>query len=142
MATCRHGRAAFSGPEKQGDAALAFDGDKSPAESADKSAHSKARGGGASRAGVHSWFKKMNTERLKEVLVQARHVNLLRRNIPARDVLAACFAEWKKSSAPTRARPGRWAKAQAVVDAENALPPRERDPVRTYQTICQILKIG
>ncbi len=72
----------------------------------------------------------------------AGFVNLLRRNIPARDVLAACFAEWKKSSAQTRGRPGRWAKVQAVVDAENALPPRERDPARTYQTICRILKSG
>jgi hypothetical protein len=73
---------------------------------------------------------------------RAGFVNLLRRNIPARDVLAACLAEWKKSSAQTPARSVRCAKAQAVVDAENALPPRGRDPVRAYQTICRILKIG
>src|ERR1039458_7419101 len=28
-------------------------------------------------------------------------VNLLRRNIPTRDIFAACFAEWKKSAAPS-----------------------------------------
>ena len=33
-------------PGKQVEAAVAFDGDKSPAKSADKSAHSKTRGSG------------------------------------------------------------------------------------------------
>ena len=43
MATCRHSRAAYSGSPNSRDASLMLDGDKSPAESADKSAHSKGR---------------------------------------------------------------------------------------------------
>jgi hypothetical protein len=47
LATRRQCRAAFSGARKKLNAAFAFDGDRSPAESADKSAHSKT-GFGAS----------------------------------------------------------------------------------------------
>jgi|SRR6185503_16777833 len=43
LATCRQSRAAFSGVWKQPDGPTAFDGDKSPAESADKLAHSRRR---------------------------------------------------------------------------------------------------
>jgi len=44
LATRRQSWAAFSGPRMSSSAACLFDGDKSPAESADKSAHSKACG--------------------------------------------------------------------------------------------------
>jgi len=30
--------------------------------------------------------------------------------------------------------------AQSVLEAENARPPSQRDPVRAYQEICRILK--
>ena len=43
--TCRQSRAAFSGLAEKQSAPLMLDGDKSPAESADKSTHSKACGG-------------------------------------------------------------------------------------------------
>jgi len=42
LTTCRQSRAAFSGLWKACLARIAFDGDESPTESADKSAHSKA----------------------------------------------------------------------------------------------------
>jgi hypothetical protein len=71
----------------------------------------------------------------------AGFVNLLRRNIPARDALSVCFGEWTKSLYQ-----GRYytitavSEAQAVMEAELKRPPRERDPVKAYQTICQVLK--
>jgi len=71
----------------------------------------------------------------------AGFVNLLRRNIPARDVLTVCFAEWTKSLYQ-----GRYytitavTQAQTVMEAENKRALRERDPVKAYQTICQVLK--
>jgi hypothetical protein len=71
----------------------------------------------------------------------AGFVNLLRRNVSPRDVLQTCFAEWKKSfSRGARPSAARIIQAQAVLDAENALPLRQRDPVRAYQQICGILK--
>jgi hypothetical protein len=70
----------------------------------------------------------------------AGFVNLLRRNIPARDVLSVCFAEWTKSLYQ-----GRYytitavSEAQAVMEAELKRSERQRDPVKAYQTICRIL---
>jgi len=71
----------------------------------------------------------------------AGFVNLLRRNIPARDVLSVCFAEWTKSLYQ-----GRYytitavTQAQAVMEAELKRAQRERDPVKAYQAICRVLK--
>jgi hypothetical protein len=70
----------------------------------------------------------------------AGFVNLLRRNVPAREVLTVCFSEWTKSLYQ-----GRYytitavTEAQAVMEAELKRPQRERDPVKAYQTICRIL---
>ena len=69
----------------------------------------------------------------------AGFVNLLRRNVPYREVLHVCLAEWRKSKMDAKFSAARLARAQAVIDAENARPPRERDPVRTYRDICQAL---
>ncbi len=68
-------------------------------------------------------------------------VNLLRRGIPAGDVLAVCFAEWKKSfsHAQSHLRP-RIARMEAVVHGEAARPARERQPVTAYQQISRIFK--
>jgi hypothetical protein len=70
----------------------------------------------------------------------AGFVNLLRRNVSPRDLLQTCFAEWKKSL-PRSAGPSaaRRVQAQAVLDAESALPRRQRDPLRAYQQICGVL---
>jgi hypothetical protein len=71
----------------------------------------------------------------------AGFVNLLRRNVPARDLLNVCFAEWTKSLGHgTPHLIARVDQAQAVLEAENARPPRDRQPLRAYQQICQILK--
>jgi len=71
----------------------------------------------------------------------AGFVNLLRRNIPARDVLKVCFGEWKKSfTSGGKYSSARLEQARALFDADQARPPRERDPVRTYQEICRALK--
>jgi hypothetical protein len=71
----------------------------------------------------------------------AGFVNLLRRSIAPRDLLATCFAEWKKSGGPanqysvTRQR-----QAEAAFQAENAPPSRDRNPIATYKKICSILE--
>ena len=66
-------------------------------------------------------------------------VNLLRRGIPASDVLAVCFAEWKKSfsHAQTHLRPRR-ERMEQVLQAETSRPPRERQPVAAYQQLSRI----
>lgn len=71
----------------------------------------------------------------------AGFVNLLRRNIAPRDVLATCFAEWKKSAAQSgRCSSARRQQAEAIFSADQALAARERDPLRTYRMICNVLK--
>jgi hypothetical protein len=71
----------------------------------------------------------------------AGFVNLLRRNILPRDLLNVCFAEWTKSLAKGSLHLiERVDRAQAVVEAEQARPPLQHDPVRSYREICHILK--
>jgi hypothetical protein len=71
----------------------------------------------------------------------AGFVNLLRRNVPARDLLNLCFAEWTKSLTRGNAHLiARVDQAQTVLEAENARPQRDRNPVKTYQEISRILK--
>ncbi len=67
-------------------------------------------------------------------------VNLLRRNIPRRDILNACAAEWEKSlgHAPALSA-ARLEKARAAMRTVEALPPKQRDPVSTYESIRRIL---
>jgi hypothetical protein len=70
----------------------------------------------------------------------AGFVNLLRRSIAPRDLLPVCFAEWKKSvrqAGPSSAT--RQQQAEAVFQAENALPPGGRNPIATYKKVCSIL---
>ncbi|HUA39342.1 MAG TPA: DUF4350 domain-containing protein [Candidatus Sulfopaludibacter sp.] len=70
----------------------------------------------------------------------AGFANLLRRSIAPRDLLSVCFIEWKKSAGPagpftaTRQR-----QAEAVFEAENGLPSKDRNPIATYKKICSIL---
>jgi hypothetical protein len=68
-------------------------------------------------------------------------VNLLRRNIPRHEALNACFNEWKKSRSPKAATASaRQVQAEALLQAYNDRPQRERDPVNTYREICGLLK--
>src|SRR5262245_14240595 len=67
-------------------------------------------------------------------------VNLLRRNLATRDVLNACHAEWIKSFAHgTIVSPAKQERIKAVLDAENALPAKQRNAVKAYQAIAKIL---
>jgi hypothetical protein len=69
--------------------------------------------------------------------------NLLRRSIPARDLLATCFNEWKKSVIRTgKYSIARIQRVEAVFQDENSLAERNRDPVKAYQTISAILRTG
>ena len=71
----------------------------------------------------------------------AGFVNLLRRNVPERDVLKVCFAEWKKSRPQAvKHAPAKQAQAEVLLQAENTRSQRERAPVTTYREICQLLK--
>lgn len=68
-------------------------------------------------------------------------INLLRRNIPPREIVSVCFKEWKKSLAHGRKKDLRHklSAMQAVIDAENAGTARERNPVKCYQTLSTML---
>jgi hypothetical protein len=67
-------------------------------------------------------------------------VNLLRRNIPPVDLLRICLEQWNSAAGTTR-RPAAWKleAMQKIIDEQNALEPRHRNPVRTYQQFCEIL---
>jgi hypothetical protein len=67
-------------------------------------------------------------------------VNLLRRSISPREILTVCLAEWKKSFVHDRkAASSKLERIQAVLDAENARPAKQRNPVASYQAIARIL---
>lgn len=67
-------------------------------------------------------------------------VNLLRRNIPSREVFAACFAEWKKSVGPSGAvSRARLDQAETMFHLEQSLPAKDRNPVATYKQISETL---
>ena len=68
----------------------------------------------------------------------AGFTNLLRRNISPRALLQVCLEEWNKSCRHRMPLP-RLQKVQSVIDAQNALPERQRDPVQTYRRISQAL---
>lgn len=67
-------------------------------------------------------------------------VNLLRRNVPAREILSTCYTEWKKTAAQSGSYSAvRRQKAEAAYTAENLKAAKERDPVETYRAIAGIL---
>ena len=67
-------------------------------------------------------------------------VNLLRRSIAPRDLLATCFAEWKKS-VPGKGTisANRFRQAETIFSGETALPDRSRNPIETYKKISETL---
>jgi hypothetical protein len=65
-------------------------------------------------------------------------VNLLRRNIARNELIGVCIDQWKRSQAKRVSRQ-RLERVQSVIDAENKLPPAQRDPVRIYRAIGKIL---
>jgi len=71
----------------------------------------------------------------------AGFTNLLRRNIPAREVFNVSFAEWKKSAATSgKISRARLQQAEAIFEAEQSLPPKDRNPIATYRTISETLR--
>jgi hypothetical protein len=70
----------------------------------------------------------------------AGFVNLLRRGIQPRDLLATCFAEWKKAAAQSRKYSrSRLQHAEAIFEADKAGGTQHHNPLGTYQTICHAL---
>lgn len=70
----------------------------------------------------------------------AGFVNLLRRSIPRDRLLATCLEQWNADCLRTvRPSQRRLEAMQAIIDAQNALPPRQRDPVGTYRKFQAIL---
>lgn len=68
-------------------------------------------------------------------------VNLLRRAVAPADVVALCFAGWRKSVGILRPDLSRkLADMQDVINLEAARPPKERTPVATYRKLTRILK--
>jgi hypothetical protein len=66
-------------------------------------------------------------------------VNLLRRSIAPRQLLAACFAEWKKSVAQKgKVSTSRFQQAEAIFSAENS-PSGGSNSVETYRKISETL---
>jgi hypothetical protein len=68
-------------------------------------------------------------------------VNLLRRNVRAGELLAVCFAEWKKSGASTaKYSHARIQEAEAIFQAEISMRPKDQNPIRAYQRIQVVLE--
>ena len=67
-------------------------------------------------------------------------VNLLRRNLPVRDLLGICFVEWKKSAAHSgTCSAARVQQAETIFQIENSLTGKERNPLRAYHDISTAL---
>jgi len=86
-----------------------------------------------------------HTDEKRENIVAGRDsaagfVNLLRRSIAPRDLLAACFAEWKKSMARKGQVPtSRFQRAEAIFSTGNSFPHKDRNPIETYRKISETL---
>ena len=73
----------------------------------------------------------------------AGFINLLRRNIAPGDLMKVCLEQWNARFAHSR-KPSeaKLVAMQKVIDAENVLEPRQRNPVRMYRELGLILKSG
>lgn len=70
----------------------------------------------------------------------AAFVNLLRRSIPASELLSVCVAEWRKSAAHAAvARSARRGQIEAAIAAHESTPARAREPVKTYLELSKLL---
>jgi hypothetical protein len=70
----------------------------------------------------------------------AGFVNLLRRSITRRNILATCFGEWKKTVAPKgKNLTSRFQQAEAIFIAETSSPNASPDPIETYKKISETL---
>ena len=70
----------------------------------------------------------------------AGFINLLRRSIAPVDLMTVCLQQWKEHGAGVRRpSPARLQAMQELIDAENALEPRRRNPLRLYRAFCRVL---
>jgi len=68
-------------------------------------------------------------------------INLLRRNIPPADLMKVCLEQWNAHFAHARKPSESKLEAmQKIIDAENVLEPRQRNPVRMYRELSSVLK--
>jgi hypothetical protein len=65
-------------------------------------------------------------------------VNLLRRNIAPANLLRVCLEQWNNAGLRKPARP-KLEEMQRLIDTQNALEPRGRNPVGTYREFSRIL---
>lgn len=71
----------------------------------------------------------------------AGFLNLLRRNVPSKELLRLCLDEWAKSIPRKSSHlAARAVKAQELVREDEARRLRDRRPVQTYREICELLK--
>lgn len=67
-------------------------------------------------------------------------VNLLSRSVPPGKLLRACYEEWaKRLPAERRDLATKAARMRAIVEGEESLPKRKRDPVRAYRAMAAVL---
>ena len=70
-------------------------------------------------------------------------ISLLRRNIPVKDILTVCVAEWKKSAdRGEHIAPEKISKIESWLDLHESSSTKKIDPVAGYQKICSILSEG
>ena len=102
-------------------------------------------------AGLHVWrsmvrFNPPPEPALTDTVVEGRGsaaglLNILRRSVPAADIVAVCLLEWRATHPGARhTAQQRLAEAQNCVDLLMELPPRQRNPVDAYRRIAQIFR--
>jgi hypothetical protein len=65
--------------------------------------------------------------------------NLLRRNISPHEVLTACLGEWKRSfTHGAQNFSALLPRMEEIIDENNALPKRKRDPVKAYRALSKL----
>jgi hypothetical protein len=66
--------------------------------------------------------------------------NLLTRHLPPAELMRTCLEQWNEHvSRHQRPSPARLAAMQNLINAENALPPTQRNPIRLYREFHRIL---
>ncbi len=102
-------------------------------------------------AGLHVWrsmarFNPPPEPAITDAVVEGRGsaaglLNILRRSVPAADIVAVCLLEWRATHPGARhTAQQRLAEAQNCVDLLMELPPRQRNPVDAYRRIAQIFR--
>ncbi|MCI0540106.1 MAG: hypothetical protein L0Z50_33285, partial [Verrucomicrobiales bacterium] len=61
----------------------------------------------------------------------------VQRSVAAPNLSRVCFEQWQAAHSREKAA-GKLARMEALVQAEEARPPRDRDPVGTYQRLARI----